>query len=36
MLLPATDDGPLFRRIDLRIDGDPQEPRLMVGKIEPY
>jgi O-antigen ligase len=36
MLIPTTSDGPLFRRIDLRIEGDPQEPRLMVGKIEPY
>ncbi len=35
MLLPPSSDGPLFHRIDLRVDGDAQETRLMVGKIEP-
>jgi O-antigen ligase len=36
MLLPPSGDGPLFHRIDLRVDGNTQETRLMVGKVEPH
>jgi O-antigen ligase len=36
MLLPPSSDAPLFHRIDLRVDDDSQETRLMVGKIEPH
>ena len=35
MLLPSSSDGPLFHRIDLRVEGGSQESGLMVGTIEP-